>query len=137
MYKILCYYTKKSGISQPSREEEMNRHDGLNQDQKDVYYEIVRTDDPFEQFEKWLNLNSTDAKQILAALPLELAKSVRFYLTMIYKNGDYEQLLSSAYTGQPSKIDYTLRRVKKFWMEKVIVLTKEDELEYNVLNSRI
>lgn len=115
----------------------MSRHDRLNQDQQDVYFEIVKTADTFRQFEIWLNLHLLDAKQILGALPIETAQSLRFQLTMYYKNGDYNQTLATTYAGQQSKIDYTLRRVKKFWEEKAIVLTKEDELEYQVFDAKI
>ncbi len=115
----------------------MSRHERLNQDQQDIYFEIVRTTDAFQQFEQWLNLGTVDARQILAALPVEISELLRFHLTMIYKNGDYDQILKTAYEGQPSKIQYTLKRVKKFWEEKVIVLTKEDELEYTILDASI
>lgn len=113
----------------------MTRYEALNQDQRDVYFEIVKATDVFSQFEQWLNLSSIDAKQILAALPDEIGELLRFQLTMFYKNGDFEQLLSTAYPGEPSKIQYTLKRVKKFWEEKVIVLTKEDESEYQILDA--
>lgn len=115
----------------------MSKYESLSEDQKDVYFEIVRSTDEFQQFEQWLNLSSIDAKQILAVLPTETRDSLRFQLTMFYKNGDYAQAINTAYTGEPSKVQYTIQRVKKFWEEKVIVLTKEDELEYSILESNM
>lgn len=115
----------------------MSKYESLSDDQKDVYFEIVRSTDEFHQFQQWINLSSIDAKQILAVLPAEIGDLLRFQLTLIYKNGDYAEAISTAYAGEPSKVQYTIQRVKKFWDEKVIVLTKEDELEYSLLEANM